>query len=67
MKITEVSLQAWNEEVFKLLGNCVGKSLEVDQRTASKEISDEGRVMVILNKPLPASVALWVEDLTYAI
>lgn len=67
MKISGVLMQAWNEAVFKLLRNCVGKSLEVDRRTANKEFFVAGRVKVIMNRSLPVSVALWVEDIRYAI
>lgn len=59
---------AWNE-VFKLLGNCIGKSVEVDWRTTSKEQLLVVRVKVLLDRPisLPTSMALWVDDFKYYI
>lgn len=59
---------AWNE-VFKLLGNCIGKLVEVDKRTTSKEQLLVVRVKVLLDRPisLPTSMALWVDDFKYYI
>lgn len=53
-------MHAWREEVFRLLGDCVGVSMEVDQWTISKEILTHGRVKVMLNKvkKLPIKIPL---------
>lgn len=67
VKILGVPMWAWNEEVFKLLGNCNGNSLEVDRRTTNKETFVAGCRKVMLNRSLLAMVGLWVEDLRYAI
>lgn len=66
-KILGVPMGAWNEELFKLVGNCNGKSLEVDRRTANKETFVVGCGKVMLNRSLLAMVGMWVEDLRYAI
>lgn len=38
-----VPLQAWHKDIFKLLGDCVGRIVEVDKKTAQKKILREGR------------------------
>lgn len=57
-------LHAWRE-VFLLLGDCVGTSIEVDRCTISKEILTHGRVRVVLGKvrKLPAKIPLLLGDL----
>ena len=47
IKFHGVPLQAWREEVFRLLGDVLGRTLEVDHRTASKEILTNGRVKIL--------------------
>lgn len=48
VKFSGVPLHAWREEVFRLSGDCMGASIEVDQRTISKEILTHSRVRVLL-------------------
>lgn len=55
-----VPLHAWREEVFRLLGNCLGATLEVDILTISKEVLTHGRVKVLTGKArkLPVPIGL---------
>lgn len=70
VKIKGVPLQAWHEEAFRLIiGDCAGKTVEVDARTHEKEVLKEGRVQVLLNSStiLPILVPIWVDDLTFTV
>lgn len=59
-----VPAHAWNEEIFRLLGNCLVHTLAVDGSTLLKESMEMGRVQVILEKQgsLPSTLSLWVDD-----
>lgn len=58
-------LHAWREEVFRLLGDCLGATLEVYQLTSSKEMLTHGRVKVFMGKvcKLSVQIPLWVGNL----
>lgn len=45
-----VPVQVWNEVVFRLLGNCIGRPLLVDSQTAQRNNLEVGTVKVFLNK-----------------
>lgn len=45
-----VPLQAWNEGVFRLLGDFIGSTIEVDCRTLEKEVLAYGRVKVLTSR-----------------
>lgn len=51
--------------MFRLLGNFLGKTLEVDPCTSSREILAYGRIKVSLGNVcrLPVHIPLWVDDL----
>lgn len=59
-----VPLHTWRE-VFRLLGDCLGSTLEVDQLTSSKEVLTHGRVKVLVGKvrKLSIQILLWVGNL----
>eukprot|EP00268_Persea_americana_P009406 TRINITY_DN13780_c0_g1_i5.p1 TRINITY_DN13780_c0_g1~~TRINITY_DN13780_c0_g1_i5.p1 ORF type:complete len:144 (-),score=29.00 TRINITY_DN13780_c0_g1_i5:31-462(-) len=65
VKVKGVPLQAWHEGVFRLIGDCAGKTVEVDVRTREMEELKEGRVQVILNHTtkMPLLIPIWVDDL----
>lgn len=65
VKFSGVPLHAWKEGVFRLLGNCLGETTEVDQRTVSKEVLTHGRAKIQLGRvwKLPAQITLWLGDL----
>lgn len=50
VRILGVPLHVWRVGVFRLLGDCLGQTLEVDQATISKEVLSHGRVKVRLRK-----------------
>lgn len=64
-----VSVHAWNKEVFRLLGNCVGRTLVVDGKTTLKEDLEVGRVKLFLDRAgsLPSVVSLWVQDICFLV
>ena len=45
-----VPLHTWIKEAFKLLGNCLGRAVEIDRRIMSKEHSQSGLIKVTLNR-----------------
>ena len=55
--------------MFRLIGDCVGKTVEVDARTREKEVLKEGRVQVLLNSSttLPILVPIWLDDLKFMV
>lgn len=65
VRLKDVPLQVWHEYVFRLQGDCLGSTVEVDTATVTKEYSREGRVKVLLNKSgeLPAHLTIWVDTL----
>lgn len=67
LKIQGAPLHVWHEDVFKLIGNCLGRTVEVDCRTANKDCLEAGRVKVILDSivSLPKSVPIWVEEVKF--
>lgn len=50
LKISGVPMHTWREGIFRLIGKCVGSTLEVDPRTSSKEIITHGRVKEMFGK-----------------
>lgn len=65
VRFSGVPLHAWREEILRLLGDCLGESLEVDRLTISKQILTHGRVKVLLGKvrKLSTQIPLWVGNL----
>lgn len=65
VRISRVPLQAWLERIFRLLGNCLGHTIEVDPKTSSKEVISHGRVKVLLRRvhKFPAQIPLLAGDL----
>lgn len=54
---------------FRLIGDCVGRTVEVDERTQKMELLKEGRIKILLDKSvnLPVIVPVWVEDLRFMV
>lgn len=50
VRMLGVPMHAWREGVFRLLGDCLGQTLEVDHATCSKEVIFPGRVRCCLGK-----------------
>lgn len=69
VKISGVPLQVWREWVFRLLGGCLGRTVEVDPNTISKEVLTHGRLKILAWKicKLPKEICLWVEDLQFTV
>ena len=69
VKVKGVPLQAWHEGGFRLIGDCAGKTVEVDITTREMEALKEGRVQVLLNSSttLPLQVLIWVDDLKFLV
>ena len=65
LRFKGVPLYVWREGVFKLLGDCVGQTLEVDHRTIQQEDLFYGRVEVLLDdtRELPEEISLWLDDI----
>lgn len=55
----------WREGVFKLLGDCVGQTLEVDHRTTQQEdlLFDRVKVLRDETRRLPKEIFLWMDDI----
>lgn len=55
------------EGAFRLLGDCLGSTVEVDQNTISKKNLSYGRVKVLMGNAcsLPVKIPLWVDDLKF--
>lgn len=58
-------LRVWREGVFKLLGDCVGQTLEVDHRTTQQEdlLFDRVKVLRDETRRLPKEIFLWMDDI----
>ena len=69
VRLYGVPLQVWREGVFRLLGGCLGQTVEVDDNTMSKEVLSHRRVKIMARKvcKLPKEIHLWVEDLQFSI
>ncbi|XXG82969.1 hypothetical protein AAC387_Pa10g0839 [Persea americana] len=69
IRLHGVSLQAWNEGVFRLLGGFIGHTIEVDHHTLEKEVLAYGRVKILTSKicKLPLEIPLSVGDLFISI
>lgn len=69
VRMREVPAHAWNEDIFRLLGNCVGRALMVDTKTTLKENLEVGRVKVFLDRAssLPTVISLWVQDIRFPV
>ena len=50
IRFHSVPLHAWNEDVFCLLRDFIGSTIEVDRRTSEKETIAYGRVKVLLSR-----------------
>lgn len=48
VRMSGVPMHAWRERIFRLLGDCLGYTVEVKQDTISKEVLIHGRVKVLL-------------------
>lgn len=55
--------------MFRLLGDCLGQKVEVDDNTMSKEVLLHRRVKIMSGKvcKLPKEIHLWVDDLQFSI
>lgn len=60
-----VSFHVWQKSFFHRLGDCLGKTMEVDRRTVSRENLLFGRVKILLesSKKVPTTLSLWLDDL----
>eukprot|EP00268_Persea_americana_P062626 TRINITY_DN80456_c0_g1_i1.p2 TRINITY_DN80456_c0_g1~~TRINITY_DN80456_c0_g1_i1.p2 ORF type:complete len:156 (-),score=29.04 TRINITY_DN80456_c0_g1_i1:37-504(-) len=69
IKIKGVPLHAWHEEVFKLLGGCFGRTVEVDEKTIKEEHFVEGRTKVLLDNTIqfPSSMPISVEEVKFSV
>lgn len=69
VRLYGVPLQVWREGVFRLLGGCLGQTVEVDDNTMSKEVLSHRRVKIMAGKvcKLPKEIHLWVDDLQFSI
>lgn len=69
IKVKGMPLQAWHEGVFRLVGNCLGRTVEVDKKTVQKDYLKESRIRVQVDKPvtLPTQLSIWVEDLKFSV
>ncbi|XXG42365.1 hypothetical protein AAC387_Pa01g2666 [Persea americana] len=69
VRLYGVPLQVWREGVFRLLGGCLGQTVEVDDNTMSKEVLSHRRVKIMARKvcKLPKEIHLWVDDLQFSI
>lgn len=69
MQVSGIPLPARHEEVFCLLGDCLGSTVEVDRRTASKTNLQVRKIKILLDKivALPLSMSSWVEDCKFPI
>lgn len=50
IKIKGVSLNVVARVIFRLIGNCIGRTVEVDEKTSGKESLKEGRRKVIVDR-----------------
>lgn len=62
-------LQAWHDGTFKPRGNCLGRTLEVDEKTQKMEHLKVGRIKILLDNSvsLPLQVPAWVDDLMFMV
>lgn len=62
-------MQAWREGVFRLLGDVLGRTLEVDHCIALKEILTHGTLKILRGKVgrLPKEIPLKVGDLQVSV
>lgn len=67
LKILGVPLHVWDEEIFSLIGNYLGRTVEIDRWTANKECLEARRVKVLLDKSvsLTKSVPIWAEEVKF--
>lgn len=67
LKIQGVPLHVWDEEIFSLIGNCLGRTVEIDHQTSNKKCLEAGRVKVLLDKSvsLTKSVPIWAEEVKF--
>lgn len=65
LRFRGVPQHVWMEGIFRLLGDCVGKTLEVDIRTVEQELLLFGKVKVMSDDfwNLPKEIILWLDDL----
>lgn len=67
LKIQGVPLHVWDAEILRLMGNCLGRTVEVDCRTSNKKCLEAGRVKVLLDRSvsLTNSVPIWAEEVKF--
>lgn len=60
IRMRRVLAYAWNENIFRLFGNCVGRALVMDKKTTLKENLEVDKVKVFLDRAssLPTVVSL---------
>ncbi|KAJ8615391.1 hypothetical protein MRB53_034763 [Persea americana] len=65
LRFRGVPPHVWTEGIFRLFGDCVGKTLEVDIRTVKQEFLLFGRVKVKRDDfwNLLKEIILWLDDL----
>ena len=54
LRFIGVPLHVWREGVFRILGNCVGRTLEVDHRKTQQENLLFGRVKLLQDETYDA-------------
>lgn len=50
VRFYRIPLHAWREDVFRLLGDCLGVTMEVDHLTSSKEVLTHGKAKILMGK-----------------
>lgn len=65
LKVAGVPLPVWSEGVFRLVGDCSGRTMEVDKKPSALKVLYHGRVEVLLeeSQEFPSFVLLWIDDL----
>lgn len=60
-----VSFHVWQKSFFHRLGHCLGKTMEMDRRTVSRENLLFGRVKILLesSKKVSTTLSLWLDNL----
>lgn len=54
VKVKGLPLQAWHEGVFRLIGDCIGRTVELDEVVANGYIRGKGKVRGRKNKKTEA-------------
>lgn len=66
VRMKGVPLHICRESVFRKLGDCLGHTVEVDQRTVDQEYLVYGRVKILIEGSISLStnLPLWFDDLS---